>query len=193
MILSKREKYIGLGAGGTIALLLLNSFVWEPYSDRITSIETDHDVAVAQQKSDNDTLKLKKLVDPRWNTLVHQGLSSDEAQTESNLQHSLLAWAQAAGVSTQDLHGDPAKKEGPFSEIGYRVTVLGSTKQISKLLWSLEMATTIPIRVSELQINPQPDGSDNLSAHIEVTTLSIPDTSGPSQENFNPLDPGVYQ
>ncbi|HUB27769.1 MAG TPA: GspMb/PilO family protein [Tepidisphaeraceae bacterium] len=180
MVVSKREKYIGFSAGAAVLLLLLNNFVLDPYTEAMSQIQIDTDKANTQIANNKKVEDIKtSTADPRWKIMMAQGISSDEAQAESNLQHSLLTWTAAAGVQTQDLHADASRNDGVFSIIGYRVTVNASTATLAKLLWSIETTNSIPVRISEIQINPQPEGSDNLQAHLEVTTLCQPDTSGP--------------
>jgi hypothetical protein len=186
VVVSKREKYIGLGAGGAILLLLLNNFVLDPYTEAMDQIQLDHDKAVKQISTNQSIENIKtKTADPRWKIMMAQGISADEAQAESNLQHSLLTWTAAAGVQTQDLHADAARTDGVFSIIGYRVTVNASTASLAKLLWEIETTTSIPVRISEVQINPQPEGSDSLQAHLEVTTLCQPENASGSKTPVN--------
>jgi hypothetical protein len=194
VIVSKREKYIAFGTGGAILLLMLNSLVWEPYWQSVSDVDNSIAAAKAQLASNTTTEKLKTMATPRWNSLMREGLTSNQSQTESNLEHALLTWGVSAGVDTQDLHGDPAKKEGDFFEVGYRVTVFGSTSQLAKLLRLIETTTTIPVRISDLQINPQPEGSDHLQAHLEVTTLCLPETASTAEPAANPFDlEGAFQ
>ena len=52
MVLSKREKYIGIGAAAAIAILVLDQFVISPYFDAVDQLNRDLTKA-SQQVADN--------------------------------------------------------------------------------------------------------------------------------------------
>jgi hypothetical protein len=174
VIASKKEKQIFIAVVSVIGAYVLynvaESYYFDPMDQLASSIKTDknkvdaNDFVLAQQSH------LSKV----WADMQTHGLKSDETGAEAQLGSALDVWSSEAGLDgPADLRLDPPHNEGVFPVISYTVKVSGSTKSISKLLWALETAT-IPVRVTNLQINPQPEGSDSLQAHIEVSTLSMP-------------------
>jgi hypothetical protein len=173
VILSKREKLIAFGTAGAVGLLVLNSFILEPYSEAMDDIHTKTDRAAAELNEDASLFASQKTKQKDWRQMQDHGLKTDESQADSQLQHAILRWAQLAGVNTQVLKSDSAKKEGDFDVIGYRITATGSMQSISRLLWALETAT-IPIRISDVRVTPEREGTDALSVQVGVSTISAP-------------------
>lgn len=173
MILSKREKYVAIGTATAIALLVIDSFIVEPFISELSAIQDGRAQAARQIVDAAATFshqnKLKKI----WADMQANGLKTQEAQADSQLYHALLDWAQQAGANTQVLKSDLPKKEGLFTVIGYRVTATGTMRSISRLLWDLETAT-IPIRVTDVRVTPQREGTDDLSLQVGVSTLCAP-------------------
>lgn len=173
MVVSKREKYIAIGVGVALALFVLDSYVIEPYWDQLSDIDQRTSQATQQLNDASTLFARQRALQKIWTEMQSNGLKSDEAQADSQLQHALLDWAQQAGVDPPALRNDPPRKEGLFTVIGYHVTATGSMRSVSRLLWALETAT-IPIRVSEAQITPQPEGTDHLKVLLGVSTLCAP-------------------
>lgn len=173
MILSKREKYIAFGTAGAVGLLILNSFVLDPYTAAMDDIHTKHDHATAEWNEDASLFASQKTKQKDWKEMQDHGLKTDESQADSQLQHAILRWAQLAGVTTQVLKSDSAKMTGDFDVIGYRITASGSMLSISRLLWAMETAS-IPIRLSDVRVTPEREGTDQLSVQVGVSTISAP-------------------
>lgn len=173
MLVSKREKYIAIGMVSAIALLVLNSFIIEPYTAALADISDKHDAAVQQLSDDANLFSRRVRLQKIWADMESHGLKTQESAADSQLQHAILDWAQQAGVNPQNLKSDQPLKEGTFQAIGYRVTATGTMVSISRLLWALETAT-MPIRVSDVRVTPEREGTDDLSVQLGVSTLCVP-------------------
>ncbi len=173
MIVSPREKKIAIATSVIVGLMIVYYVVVGPYMDNLALIETNTAAAI-KKKSDNDLLfrresALKKV----WISMQGHGLKTNESQADSQLQHAILDWEQLAGVNQQSLKQDQPRKEGDFQVIGYRVTATGSMVNIVRFVWALETAA-IPVRVTDLRVTPEKEGTDNLSVQVGVSTLSAP-------------------
>jgi Type II secretion system (T2SS), protein M subtype b len=173
MVASKRERFIAVATGVAIALFVLDSYVVEPYFDALSAASDARDHAIQKLDDANMLFARQRKLRTIWTEMQANGLRTDEAQADSQLQHALLDWAQQAGVEPPALKDDPPRKEGMFLVIGYHISASGSMRSVSRLLWALETAT-IPIRVSEVQITPQPEGTDHLKVLLGVSTLCAP-------------------
>src|SRR3954464_240602 len=167
MVLSKREKYIGLGVAAAVGLAL-DSFALPPYIARRDAIAAGRADA-AQQLSDAATL-LQRQHNLRtiWTELQKGGLKVNPSQAESQTIQAVIDWAKAAGVELAALKPERSSQEGQFQVISFNVTGTGSTQAVSKLLWSIETAT-IPVRVNDMQVTPRREGTDDLSIRLSVS------------------------
>ena len=173
MVLSKREKYIGLATVAAVAVLLIDQFVLSPYLDQLDSLSRD--LSQAKRQIDNDNLlfawqhKLQKI----WNDMQTGGLQVDESQADSQAQMAILQWAQRSNMNVTALKTEHISQQKAFEVLSYDVTATGSTPGLARLLWALETAT-IPLRVNEVQISSRPENTDNLTVRMNVSTLSLP-------------------
>jgi hypothetical protein len=174
VVLSKREKYIGIGAAAAIAILVLDQFVISPYFDAVDQLNRDLTKA-SQTVADNSLVferqhKLQKV----WADMQTGGLQVDESQADSQAQMAILNWAQRSDMAVTALTTEHVSQEKAFEVLTYDVTATGSTPGMARLLWALETAT-IPLRVNELQVSSRPENTDNLTVRMNVSTLSLPE------------------
>ncbi|MGA3066688.1 MAG: GspMb/PilO family protein [Tepidisphaeraceae bacterium] len=176
MVLSKREKYAGIGAIAAVALLLLDQFVLSPYFDQLDTVSQATDKAV-RQISDNADLVAKQIkLEKVWTEMQNGGLQVDESKADSQAQLAMLQWAQRANMVVTALKTEHVAQEKAFEVLSYDITVTGSTPGLARLIWAFETAT-IPLRVNEIQISSRPENTDNLTVRMNVSTLSLPETN----------------
>ncbi|MGA2232149.1 MAG: hypothetical protein ABSH22_14730 [Tepidisphaeraceae bacterium] len=174
MVASKREKQIAIAVAAVIGSYILYEVAEAEYFDPMDAIANQIEIDRKATEDNNLVYRRKNELNKVWMDMQTHGLKSDETAADSQLGSALDIWSSESGLDgPADLRLNPEHTEGKFPVISYTVTVQGSTKAISKLLWALE-TTTIPIRVTNMMITPQPEGSDHLQAHIEVSTLAMP-------------------
>jgi hypothetical protein len=176
VVLSKREKYIGIGAVTAVALLLLDQFVLSPYFDELDQLGRDSDKAVQQISDNNDLFARQHKLQKVWTDMQTGGLQVDESKADSQAQLAMLQWAQGADMAVTALKTEHVTQEKAFEVLSYDVTVTGSTPGLARLIWAFETAT-IPLRVNEIQISARPENTDNLTVRMNVSTLSLPETN----------------
>ncbi len=188
MVLSKREKYIGIGAISAVALLAVNSLVITPYMDTLSQIE-------GQQKADKQTLSDNKLLlyrqkslQKEWQAMLASGLEADPSVAQSQTQQDLQLWARSANINLDALSSEPVTMpHGPFQllnfNLDFNTTGDRSMRQIANMLWSIESAK-VPIRLSEMRIQSVREGTDNLDVKLIVSALYMP----PTGQAISPTD-----
>jgi hypothetical protein len=172
VVLSKRERYIAIGVAAAVGLLLLDRFVLTPYAALRDSIATEqHQVMDSLTNADllfTRQRQLRKV----WTQMEQGGLKTDPSQAESQALGALLEWTRSAGVNLAALTPERTVQQEQFRVISFSVKVTGPMAAMSRLLWAMESAT-IPVRVTELRINPQREGVDDLSMQMSVSTLCL--------------------
>ncbi len=134
MVLSKRERYIGIIALTTVLLLALDYLVLTP----LTQQKDDLDLQIYARQTEVDTaahlLHRRRDASAQWTAMLAGGLLHDPSAAEIQVQHSLSDWAQDAGMSLASLKTERTETGKDFYRITVRVTGTGNMQQISKFL-----------------------------------------------------------
>lgn len=194
MVLSKREKYIGIGTLSAVALLAINSLVISPYLDTLNQIE-DQQKADKQTLSDNKLLLYRqKSLQKEWQAVLASGLEADQSVAQSQTQGDLQLWARSANVNLDAVSSEPVPTQhGPFQLLSFNLDFNASgdqsMRQIARMLWSIESAD-IPIRLNEMRIQSVREGADNLDVKLIVSALYMPPTGQAASpgELFNEME-----
>jgi hypothetical protein len=184
VVLSKRERYVAIATVAAVGILALDRFALDPLMASKTRLDTQ--VAKCQQNFD----KARRLfANSRrkghlWAEMQNNGLRRrDAAEAESQVLNSIREWAQDAGMSLSSVKPERTEKEKDFAKSTFRATGTGGMSQISRFIWHLETAT-IPLRVSDVQINSRKEGTDDLTVQLGISTIYLPhevekDAAGP--------------
>lgn len=185
MILSKNERNIAIGAAAFVVLLIMWFTVFGPWLDGRESYAAQIAEANQQLQSNQDLLRREAKLSSDWKKMLANGLQSDETEAQILTLTALTQWAPMTGVQLDAVKPDLPKTQGAFEIVGFGLTGEGSTRSISLLLWDLEHAG-IPLRVNDVLIQPRPEGTDNLTFSIHISTLCL----APPQANRRAEDMG---
>jgi len=184
VVLSKREKYIAIGAIGAVVLLGINSLVIGPYTDKLGAL--DDQETTAKKTLSDDTLLLHKQQSLRsdWQEMLASGLQADDSIAQSKTQQALQDWARAANINLEALSSEHvATQHGPFQVIDFSLDFNSSgsqsMRQIARVLWSIESAS-VPIRLNDMKITTTREGTDSLDVKLIVSSLYMPPTGQPA-------------
>jgi len=195
VVLSKREKYIGIGAMAAVALLAINSLIVGPYFDRAAALEDDKRTAAKTLGDNQNLLRLQKSKQGEWNQMLSNGLQADDSTAQSRTQQMIQAWARGANINLEAINSEHVStQKGPFQVINFSLDFntsgTDSMRQIARFLWSIESAR-IPIRLNDVKIQSAREGTDQLTVKLVVSALYMPPTGQPSaaaNEMFNELE-----
>lgn len=171
MTLTRRERIIAIATAAAAALFAFDSFAWTPYMQQRQLLADQRITLTDQLNTASELFAKQRKLRPIWRDLQQGGLSNDPSTAESQALHAMVNWTQAAGLDLTALKPQRATQQGQFQVIGFRVVASGSMKSISRLLWSIESAG-IPVRITDIQITPRKEGTDDLSLQLGVSTLS---------------------
>src|SRR5207237_1499423 len=151
----------------------LYQYVLSPYLDARTAVANDLRAATAQQEQGTETLKLQRRLNQEWVAMTTGGLKQDPGDAEQQLYEAVRDWAREANFTVGT--SDPQRIARPNDRtqvVKLRVTGTGSTPSLSKLLWKIE-TSPLPVKVDEFVLTAQPQGTDNLSATLTVSTIWV--------------------
>jgi hypothetical protein len=172
LVVSKREKYIGILAIGAIALLTLDQFVLSPYLDQLDSISLQQSEAITKLAQANELFAQKNKLKKVWDQM-RGGVKTDESDARSQAEHALVDWSQWAGVGVTSSKSNISTKSGAFQVLNYEIGGNTSMAAAARMLWSLEQSP-IPFRVNEIELSSRPEGTDSLNVRLSVSTISMP-------------------
>jgi hypothetical protein len=181
VVLSKREKYIAIGAIGAVVLLGINSLVIGPFTDRLSALDEQETTARKTLDDNKELLYRQKSLQSDWQEMLASGLQADDSIAQSKTQQALQDWARSANINLEALSSDHvATQHGPFQVIdfnlGFSSSGAQSMRQIARILWSIESAN-IPIRLNDMKITTTREGTDNLDVKLIVSALYMPPTA----------------
>ena len=96
MVLSKRERYIGIITGVVLGLVVLCKLVIFPIQDDRLKLAGDIEAAKAELKKTDDLSKLSDRAKQTWTTMAGGHLRRDESEAESSMYNNIRDWAAEA-------------------------------------------------------------------------------------------------
>ncbi len=177
MARSTREKYFMIAVAAAVGVWALDRYALTPYTDARAALVTERDAL--QQESDNaQRLRRKERRTRRtWARMRTVGIESAPSEAERRMLHALRAWAQEAGIAHLSLRPSRVNRDHGFLQVLVHAGGSGSTAAVAKLLWAVESATSLGVRVDEVRLTPAKPGADELQIELTVSTLcAVPQT-----------------
>ena len=179
MVLTKRERYIGIGTVAVLAILLLDQFIIGPAMTRMD--ELDAKIAEAQQQHLNaqQLFNSSRRANRDWKTIAGDAMTRDTGDPESRVLNSVREWAQEEGMRLPSVIPQPAQIDKGFNKIVFRATGNGNLSQVGRFLYRVQTAQ-MPLRITDLQLSSK-DGTDELSVNFGIATISpVPEANRPA-------------
>lgn len=171
MTMTKREKQTALIVALIAACAGIYTWVISPYFDVLSAQASDLQTLQGQYADDKLLLAKQGHLKPVWAQLQAGGLFANDTEAESQALHAAVNWALSAGLDVTALSSPRSVKNGEFQVISFRIEATGPMRSVDKLLWALENAT-IPMRVTDVEVDSAKEGTDALKTEIGISTLS---------------------
>jgi len=179
MVLSKRERYIGIATSAVLGLVFLLKLVLFPLQDQRIELADKIDTAKRDLARIDEKVKLAEGARRNWSTLSGGHLRRDESEAESSMYTNIRDWAAAAQLGLASVKPERApEKEKDFYKLTFRVTANGGMGQIAQFLYRVQTAS-MPVRVTDLSISSRKEGVDDLTLSVAIATIypAAPDAS----------------
>jgi len=180
VVLSKRERYIGLICGAVVVLLIVNQIILSPLEEKRDKLDDDIAAAMAANEAGMTAIKKSKYLAPRWADMNRSGLLRSESATNSQIYNAISSWARDAQLSPPPaMKSDRTEKEKQdFYKVTIRGTANGGIEQLSKFLWHVQTAS-FPVRVTDLTLTSRKGGTDDLSMTLGLATMYLNQADAP--------------
>lgn len=182
MILSKRERIAGIIAATVVGVLVLDRFLLTPLLDRQSELRSQLKLLTENELTPALTLlENNRRMTPRWKEMLAAGIKGDAPAAESQVLSDVQRWAQESGIALSSLKPDRPESDKHFQKITIRATGSASMRSIARFLDRIQTSTK-PLRISDIQITSQREGTDELAIHIGVSTLFLaPEVEKPAK------------
>ena len=181
MVLSKRERYIGIITGSVLAILVLDRFFLTPTMDRQSELDAKIKLASNEVRQSTGQVQTGRRASEVWRGMNSDVLKREDSDAESQMLNSVREWGQQAGLSISSQKRERTEPEGDFVKITYRVTATGGVAQVSRFLYRVQNAN-VPVRVTDVSMNTKKDGTDDLQVSLGLATIYLspqPDKNSP--------------
>ena len=172
MVLSKRERYVGIITIAVLAILCLDQFVVGPLLSRKAELDSQLSAKRLELDSGEHDIANSRRRGQQWAQMLKSGLRQDESAAEGQLIRNVIDWAQEAGMSLSSVKRERMEKEKDFYRITVRATGNGQMAQIGKLLYRMQTAPS-PVRVGDLTISSRKEGADDLTFQVGISTIFL--------------------
>ena len=173
MVFTKREKAILAATIVALCVLALDFYVLTPLLNKREDVRADQERLLAEMARAGGLLERRRLLGPKWRSMVEDGMRPEPAEAESRLLRFLRDLTAEAGVELSSLRPDRSVEESKLPEITVHVAGTGSMTSVSRLLWGIE-TSRLPVKVKMLQLGSRKDGTDDLSLQLRASTLYCP-------------------
>ena len=181
MVMSKRERYIGIATVAVVAILALDRVVVTPLIERKSDLDTKLVSARDDMEAANRLLSTSRRLQRDWRDITgaavrnpnDRKLKVTEADAESQILNAIGEWAQGSGFTVQTTKRERTEKEKDFVKLTYRVTATATMRQVGEFLWRIQTAA-VPVRITDIQMNSRKDGSDDLAVQLGIATIYLP-------------------
>lgn len=173
MNLNERERKIAMAVGGLVVAALLYWVVYQPYAAARAAVLSDLSEVNTNLKHADMVFARQNVLRPVWADMQKGGLNVDPAQAERQTLEALNLWARTTGFTLVTYKPDRTTQDGTFNVVGISASGTGSMPTAARMLAAIETAG-IPIRVNDMTITPQKEGTDDLSVRFSLSALCQP-------------------
>jgi hypothetical protein len=170
VVLSKREKLIGIVTASMVGAVVLQHFIVGPMLDQRAYLGAQVQLTQGELKKATDVIDLSARANTNWAALSPK-VFKDFDDAQSQLLHSIRDCAAETGVSIASINPQRGEPEKDFIKLTFRATGTGQMGQIGRFLNRIQTAA-IPIRIADLSINARGrEGVDDLSISVAISTI----------------------
>jgi hypothetical protein len=170
MAISKRERTIIIATAAAAVLLLGDKYFLTPYLETRGRVALETRECQTRLEKANRLLSKERQLKKRWSEVSSASMKPDASAAESQLLHALRDWAQEADLVLSTVKPEQTETDKQFQKLAFRATGSGGMRAVSGFLWRIQ-TSSIPARISDLQVSARKDGTDDLSIELRISTL----------------------
>ena len=177
MILAKRERYIAIVTFVMLGVLLFDRYLLTPYYDHRARLVAEKQVLADDLSRAHNLFTHRKEVSSQWETMLQSGLMFDAVSAENVTLNALGTWARESGATLVSLTPQRGSQRGRVREVTLQAVCAGPMSAIANFLLRVE-TTALPVKISDLQLTANKEGSDDLTLQVRVAALYLAQAPG---------------
>lgn len=183
MQLSRREQVIFIIVGALASVFMLDRLVVSPAWRWRQDLADRRETLVHEVRSAAMLIDQGPIFEQQWNMMTGHGLPATGSDAEGQAYHAVRDGAQASGLRLESINPERVISDSVLPTIVFRTTGTGSMRAVADFLKQLD-ASTLAIRIEQLQIAARRDGEDDLRLELRLSTIFSPERAPPlDQEN----------
>jgi hypothetical protein len=171
--LSKREKYIGIVAAIVVGVPVLNAYLVSPLTSRLSAAEAEVRTQMDEHERATRLFSTERSARREFAAMTGGAMHEDRAGAEGQILNHVREWAQESGINLSSLKPEREEQDKRFQKITFRATATGGMSQVGRFLHRIQTAS-IPVRVTDMQLSSQRDGTDDLTLSVALATIYAP-------------------
>jgi hypothetical protein len=187
MVLSKRERYIGLTTVALVGIVGVHWLIVDPLIRRAGDLKVLIAEARDTRERHDKDIQTSERAARLWSEMSGRNLPRDASDADQMINY-LSDWAQDVGLSLSSVKPERSEREKDFHKKTYRATGSGGMGQIGRFLHRIQTAS-VPVRIADLTLSSRKEGTDDLSLSVGVATI-YPATENERSRSAGPLAMG---
>ncbi|HNS31491.1 MAG TPA: hypothetical protein PKN36_00750 [bacterium] len=173
MIMSARERKIGMVAAGVILLLAVDRLFLTPYIEKRDRLVSERENLVVEMRRSRKMVAWWKEISAQWEATYSPALVENAGIVTLD---SIRIWAEESGISLTLLKPESSGKKGDIEESVFHMVGTGSMKNITVFMWKVE-SSGLPLKIKEMQLAVRREGTDDLTLQVRIAQLKMPSSA----------------
>ena len=182
MVLSKRERYVAVGAISVVSLMAIYYILIGPLLDKKNELDLKVNDRTLDVRRAERLIDDSKRLGPVLAQRIAGPLKKNQSEAESQMLQSIAEWAKGARMVPPSIEKpDRIEKEKEFSRMTFRASATGTMSQIGNFLFRLH-TSNVPVRVTEMTLATRKEATDDLTLQLGISTIFLAaDTDKPNR------------
>lgn len=174
MALTNREQKIMILAVSALLILIGDRYVLSPILAARSEVSRQKEQLAAQLDESLALLERARILKPRWNGMLENGLSYDVEKTEAAVLRYIENSSGQSGFSITSIQPEHLPVKEKFGTIEFMVSGSGSMESVTRFLWAIETAN-VPLKISTFQLGANNENADVMSLQLNMTSIYLID------------------
>ena len=174
MIMSTRERKIGMLAAAVIMVLVVDRLLLTPYLEKRDGLVSERENLVVSMRKSRKMISRWKELSARWETYLSGDAEKAGGKRSTDTLEAIRIWAEESGLSLALLKPETsAGKKEKLDESVFQMVGTGSMKGVTEFMWKVE-SSRMALKIKEMQLAVRREGTDDLTLQVRIGQLRMP-------------------
>lgn len=173
MNLDRRQRTLGLIAGGVLAIFIADRLVFTPLIQTWKSRSTQIKELQKRVQQGTALLERERIMRGRWDGMQTNALSSEASTAQSQLLKAFYRWSEESGVSVSSIRPQAKQANDDTQTIECRADAFGKLSSLSRFLYLIEK-DTLGVKIDSIELTPRDKQAEEVNLILQVSGLMLP-------------------